>query len=107
MSGAAFTAACIQHTAGPEPAANLRLVGDLIRRARDAGADFIMTAEASNLIASGKQTIEAVMNQAGRAVVELLLQLSATRIKLWLDARRYSVRTKPFGPITTTSPSDR
>ena len=33
-----------------------------------------------NLIASGKQTIEAVMNQAGRALVELLLQLSATSI---------------------------
>jgi putative transposase len=33
-----------------------------------------------NLIASGKQTIESVMNQAGRAMVELLLQLSATSI---------------------------
>jgi len=33
-----------------------------------------------NLIASGKQSIESVMNQAGRAVVELLLQLSATSI---------------------------
>jgi len=33
-----------------------------------------------NLITSGKQTIELVMNQAGRAVVELLLQLSATSI---------------------------
>jgi transposase-like protein len=33
-----------------------------------------------NLITSGKQTIESVMNQAGRAVVELLLQLSATSI---------------------------
>src|SRR3954454_24661082 len=33
-----------------------------------------------NLIASGKQTIESVMNQAGRAVVELLLQLSASAI---------------------------
>ena len=32
------------------------------------------------LIASGRQTIEAVMNQAGRALVELLLQLSATSI---------------------------
>jgi transposase-like protein len=32
------------------------------------------------LIASGKQTIESVMNQAGRAVVELLLQLSAASI---------------------------
>ena len=33
-----------------------------------------------NLIASGKQTIESVINQAGRALVELLLQLSATSI---------------------------
>ena len=33
-----------------------------------------------DLIASGKQSIESVMNQAGRAVVELLLQLSATSI---------------------------
>jgi putative transposase len=33
-----------------------------------------------NLIANGKQTIESVMNQAGRAVVELLLQLSASSI---------------------------
>ena len=33
-----------------------------------------------NLIASGKQTIESVMNQAGRALVELLLELSATSI---------------------------
>lgn len=32
------------------------------------------------LIANGKQTIESVMNQAGRAVVELLLQLSAISI---------------------------
>jgi putative transposase len=33
-----------------------------------------------NLITTGKQTIESVMNQAGRAVVELLLQLSASSI---------------------------
>ena len=32
------------------------------------------------VIASGKQTIDSVMNQAGRALVELLLQLSATSI---------------------------
>jgi transposase-like protein len=33
-----------------------------------------------DLIASGKQTIQSVMNQAGRAVAELLLQLSAVSI---------------------------
>ena len=38
---APFTAACVQFTAGPEPEANLRQVGELVRRARDAGADFL------------------------------------------------------------------
>ena len=55
MTGSPFTAACIQHTAGPDPEPNLRTVADLVRRARDAGAEFIMTAEASNLIESGRR----------------------------------------------------
>jgi predicted amidohydrolase len=54
MSGE-FTAACIQFTAGPDPEPNLRQVADLVRRAREAGADLIPTPEASNLIASGRQ----------------------------------------------------
>src|SRR4051794_26621078 len=57
MSGE-FTAACIQFTAGPEPEPNLRQVADLVLRAREAGADLIMTPEASNLIASGRQRRE-------------------------------------------------
>jgi len=50
---ARFTAACVQFTAGPDPEPNLRTVSDLVRRARDGGADFIMTPEASNFIESG------------------------------------------------------
>jgi deaminated glutathione amidase len=53
-----FTAACVQFTAGPDPEPNLRVVSDLIRRARDAGADFIMTPEASNFIESGRRRRE-------------------------------------------------
>jgi deaminated glutathione amidase len=44
-----FTAACVQFTAGPDPEPNLRVVSDLIRRARDAGADFIMTPEITGM----------------------------------------------------------
>jgi len=51
----AFTAGCIQVTAGPDPEVKLRQVGELVRRARDFGADFVMTPEASNLIESGKR----------------------------------------------------
>jgi len=57
MSGS-FTAACVQFTAGPDPEPNLRTVCDLIRRARDAGADLITTPEASNFIESGKRRRE-------------------------------------------------
>jgi deaminated glutathione amidase len=53
-----FTAACIQFTAGPDAEPNLHVVSDLIRRARDMGADFIMTPEASNFIESGRRRRE-------------------------------------------------
>jgi len=55
---AEFTAACIQFTAGPDPEPNLAQVAGLIRRARDAGADFIITPEASNFIESGRRRRE-------------------------------------------------
>ena len=45
-----FKAACVQTTAVPEIEPNLKAVGDLIRRARDQGADLIMTPEVSDMI---------------------------------------------------------
>jgi predicted amidohydrolase len=55
---AGFTAACIQFTAGPDPEPNLREVSALIRQARAAGADLIMTPEVSNFIESGRRRRE-------------------------------------------------
>jgi predicted amidohydrolase len=51
----AFTAACIQFTAGPDPEPNLQQVSELIRQARGVGADLIMTPEVSNFIESGRK----------------------------------------------------
>jgi len=59
-----FTAACVQFTAGPDAEPNLRAVSDLIRRARDAGADFVMTPEASNFIESGRRRREKARSEA-------------------------------------------
>ena len=59
-----FTAACIQFTAGPDAEPNLRVVSDLIRRARGAGADFIMTPEASNFIETGRRRREKARPEA-------------------------------------------
>jgi predicted amidohydrolase len=61
---ARFTAACVQFTAGPDPEPNLRTVSDLVRRARDGGADFIMTPEASNFIESGRRRREKARREA-------------------------------------------
>src|SRR6202040_1911950 len=61
---AAFAAACIQFTAGPDPEPNLREVTQLIRRARDAGAELIMTPEVSNFIESGKRRRDKARHEA-------------------------------------------
>jgi predicted amidohydrolase len=45
-----FTAACVQLNSGREIEPNIRLAADLVRRARDAGADLIMTPEVSDMI---------------------------------------------------------
>jgi predicted amidohydrolase len=58
MSGSPFTAACIQFTAGPDPEPNIRTVSDMIRRARDDGADFAMTPEVTNFVAGGRRRNE-------------------------------------------------
>jgi predicted amidohydrolase len=46
----AFKAACIQLNAGREVEPNIRAASELVRRARDAGADLIMTPEVSDMI---------------------------------------------------------
>jgi len=45
-----FKAACIQLNAGREIEPNIRIAADFVRRARDAGADLIMTPEVSDMI---------------------------------------------------------
>src|SRR5271155_2874828 len=79
----AFTAACIQHTAGPDPEPNLRLVSDLIRRAREAGAYFIMPPEASNFIESGKRRRDKARREADDPFLAAMRELSR-ELGIWL-----------------------
>jgi deaminated glutathione amidase len=46
---AKFTAACVQMTSEREFEPNIRAAGDLVRRARDAGAELIMTPEITGM----------------------------------------------------------
>ena len=45
-----FTAACLQLTSGREVEPNIAAAADLVRRARDRGADLILTPEVSDMI---------------------------------------------------------
>jgi len=83
MTGSPFTAACIQHTAGPDPEPNLRTVTDLVRQARDAGAEFIMTAEASNLIESGRRRRDKARTEADDPFLAGMREL-ARELGAWL-----------------------
>jgi predicted amidohydrolase len=78
-----FTAGCVQFTAGPEPEANLRQVETLVRRARDAGAEFIMTPEASNLIESGKRRRDKARREADDPFLAGMREL-ARELDAWL-----------------------
>ncbi len=56
---ATFTAACVQLSSGPEPAANVAAAAALIREAKAAGADLVMTPETSNLLGLGRRDMMA------------------------------------------------
>ena len=57
MTAAVFTAASVQVNAGPEIGPNLEAAGTLVRRARDAGADFITMPENVSLIVQGRAKV--------------------------------------------------
>ena len=65
-----FKAACVQVTSGPDIEANLRPTGDLIRRAREQGADLITTPEVVGAIIHGrKNTLAATPAEADHPAI--------------------------------------
>ena len=52
-----FTVACIQLTSGPDVAGNIAMTSQMVREARRAGADFILTPENTGLIAPRRDLI--------------------------------------------------
>ncbi|HJU17517.1 MAG TPA: carbon-nitrogen hydrolase family protein [Stellaceae bacterium] len=85
MSGSPFTAACIQFTAGPDPGPNIRTVSDMIRRARDDGADLVMTPEVSNFIAAGRSRRDTARREAEDPALAAFRDL-ARETGVWLLA---------------------
>jgi len=80
----AFTAACIQFTSARDYEPNIRVVSDLVRRARDADADFVMTPENTGLTEpNGKLRREKACDEANHPVLAALREV-AKETGVWL-----------------------
>jgi predicted amidohydrolase len=83
MNGA-FTVSCIQFTSARDYEPNIRVVSDLVRRARDGGADFVMTPENTGLTEPvGKLRREKARDEANHPVLAALREV-ARETGVWL-----------------------
>jgi deaminated glutathione amidase len=83
MSGV-FTASCIQFTSARDYEPNIRVVSDLVRRARDGGADFVLTPENTGLTEPiGKLRREKARDEANHPVLTALREV-AQETGVWL-----------------------
>jgi predicted amidohydrolase len=80
----AFTASCIQFTSARDYEPNIRVVSDLVRRARDGGADFVLTPENTGLTEPiGKLRREKARDEANHPVLAALREI-ARETGVWL-----------------------
>ena len=79
-----FTASCIQFTSARDYEPNIRVVSDLIRRARGAGADLVLTPENTGLTEPvGKLRREKARDEANHPVLAALREV-ARETGVWL-----------------------
>jgi predicted amidohydrolase len=79
-----FTVSCIQFTSARDYEPNIRVVSDLVRRARDGGADFVMTPENTGLTEPvGKLRREKARDEGNHPVLAALREV-ARETRVWL-----------------------
>lgn len=88
-----FTAACIQLTSGREPEANIGAASALIREARKAGAELIMTPETTNMMEPRRRPmLEKARPESEDPAVAAFRSLAA-ELDVWLLAGSVVVRS--------------
>lgn len=79
-----FTASCIQFTSARDYEPNIQIVSDLVRRARDGGADFVLTPENTGLTEPvGRLRREKARDEANHPVLAALREV-AQETGVWL-----------------------
>jgi len=79
-----FTAACVQMTSGREPAGNIAAASALIREAKAAGADLIMTPEITNMLEPKREAMLAKALPEGEDTALAAFRALAAELKVWL-----------------------
>lgn len=91
---AEFNVACIQMTSSNEVDESMQQVEDAARRARDAGADFILTPECTNMIVAGRKNVLAkAVNEPAEESVSRFCTL-ARETGAWLLAGSLVVKVE-------------
>ncbi|MCC7273531.1 MAG: carbon-nitrogen hydrolase family protein, partial [Alphaproteobacteria bacterium] len=91
---AIFRAACIQMTAARDPAPNAATIVRLVREARAAGADLVMTPEVSNMIEPNRQAQLEKVRVEGEDVVLAAGRDVARETGVWLLLGSIGVRAE-------------
>lgn len=79
-----FTAACVQFTASREPAVNRAALDHLIRKAKAAGADFVMTPEVSDMLEPRRALGFAKARAEDRHRTLAAMRALAAELETWL-----------------------
>jgi len=87
-----FTAACVQMTSGREPAENITAASGLIRQAKAAGADLIMTPEITNMLEPKREAMLAKTMPEGEDAALAAFRALAAEVQAWLLIGSLAVR---------------
>ena len=92
MPAPSFIAACVQTNSARAPEVNIRAASDLVRRARDAGAEFILLPEIVNMIEPKRELLfQKAKNEADDPALAAFRAL-AGETGAWLLAGSLAVR---------------
>jgi predicted amidohydrolase len=94
----AFTAACVQVTAGPEIGPNIDIAETLIREARAEGADLVLTPETSDLMEPDGNRLAEKVEPEGRHIGLQRMRDLAQALACWILVGSFLVATRDGRP---------
>ena len=90
-----FNAAMIQMRSGLDPAANLAGALDLIDRAKQAGADYVLTPEMTNILAARREQLFAKIVAEEQDVTLATLREVARKLAIYIHIGSLAVKASP------------